>query len=365
MVLSYYLTRIPYEIVWRMLYLSKKTILVVFYCGDVLDYQLFQPVQKYLPPIPVVTDKKTVMTELRNIGVMARRLPVFPDAVIMTRHATHKFPSSRILKIGMRHGAYHFKRMTRADNYNQFDSFFMTSEEEVRKARDLGVTIASAIGFPKLDPAFDGTYNDIYQVQLKKKIGLSDTKPIILFTATWPKSGMSGVHIWYKHLATLTSQYQIMVTLHPWMDSTIRETVRNTPGVYYIDDKNAIPYIMLADICVGDTSSILAECCALQKPIVTFKVRKAQRTLEEIENLITRISWQVDTFDELKNCIEYGLQHKEEKQADRDWANSLMFDKLDGKAGYRAASAIYTLLPDLKRSIEYLKIYDEVRKNKI
>jgi len=52
-------------------------------------------------------------------------------------------------------------------------------------------------------------------------------------------------------------------------------TLRRMKGIHFVEDPDILPYLILADCLIGDTSSIIAEFCALDKPIVTFSVPAA------------------------------------------------------------------------------------------
>ena len=101
---------------------------------------------------------------------------------------------------------------------------------------------------------------------------------------------------------------------------------------------------MIADLLVGDYSSIIGEFCAFDKPIITFKVPDSDRTIPEIQQLLKNISIQVDNFEELKTAIIESLKNPDEKSEQRKEANKILFYKLDGQAGKRAADEIKRLL---------------------
>ncbi|PKN78246.1 MAG: hypothetical protein CVU48_08920 [Candidatus Cloacimonetes bacterium HGW-Cloacimonetes-1] len=348
MVFSQYLLSVPYSMVWFLLRLFSPKRPVVFYCAELIDYYTFAPVQKQLSSVSIVSNNPEVIRFLAARGIPCRRLPVFPKAVIMCRHATHKFPFSGIIKIGMRHGPYHFKRMTKAANYNQFDLFMFTSGKDLEMAVEIGVTVGKAIGFPRLDPALGGSISTAEIANLRKFLNLNPALPTLLFTATWSKSGMSAVDKWYDKLGSFIDQYNVLVTLHPWTETKYRDPICATQGVVYVTDADLTPYIMLSDLCIGDVSSLLAECSALGKPIVSFKTPRAARSLDEIEELMDMISVRIGGIDELSGTIDEVLLDPHKYFPQRDEANRIMFDDLDGKAGLRAAKEIIRLIPELK-----------------
>jgi len=349
MVFSYYLWKIPYSIIWEIKNFFKKTDDIVFYCADELDWIVFRNVYKHLNNVNVVSKNRKVQLDLKKLGIKSSLMPSFPKTVIMARHALHKFPYKKIRRIGMRHGPYHFKKMISKNKYNAFDIFFFTSSKELEIAEKLGITSGAIGGFPKLDDAFNDSIHNSYLEELRKEIGINPNKPVIVFTATWDKSGMSAIHKWVNKIDSLSDDYNILVTLHPFIrdNSEFKEC-------YFINDKNILPYLKLSDIIIGDTSSILAEACALNKLIITFKVDNAKRLSDEIKRLISEISIQINDFSELKSTISNLLLNPNSLRRSQEKWNAIMFDKLDGKASERIVEAIMKHLTnrsqDLKRN---------------
>ncbi|MCB5234774.1 MAG: CDP-glycerol glycerophosphotransferase family protein [Candidatus Cloacimonetes bacterium] len=337
MVFSYYLLKPFYSTMWRLLDIFKKREETVFYCHTMVDMENWLPVQKHLKPIEVVTDKKTVYKELKKQGIKVRKMPVFPKAVIMCRISAHKFPSSKVMKIGMKHGVHYFKRISSAKYYSYFRRYLFGSESDLEIARQAGVRCGVVGGFPKLDPYLN-------QAPAKREAG---DKPRILFTATYDKSGMSGIALWVDRLAELTEEFEVFVSVHPWTSPEYVQKLKNTAGITFIQG-SPLPYVHQSDVCIVDTSSITAECCALDKPIISWKLPPAGRSVPEILALIADISLQIETFEELLPAIKRSLANPEEYAHKRAEANQIFYDSLDGKAGERSAQLILELLPELK-----------------
>ncbi len=335
--LSYYILTIPYTLIWKALTIFRRQKSIHFYCDGYLDYVIFENVRPHLPEIKIVAKNKAVQKELLNYGIESTLWPTFPDVVIMTRHAFHKFPSKRIKKLAINHGAYHFKNFIKAKKYNAFDLFLFTSEYEVQEAKDFGINCAHSGGFPKLDSFWFADTDD--QVKdLKNKLKFNNGKANILFTATWDGSEMSAVHKWHDKLAELTNDYNIMVSLHPFTSTDYVSRIKKTKGVFFIEDPKNYLYLKLADIMIADTSSIIAEFCALDKPMITFSVKESKRLTPHITELIKEVSYQIDEFSDLQKTIEYALKNPQEKSLQRQKYNKIMFDELDGQHGKKAAS---------------------------
>ncbi len=290
MVFSEILIKIPYKI---MSFISNKLLKkneICFYADSPLDYVIFKNIHRHIPEIKIVSKNRKVQSELENIGVASKIYPVFPSVIIMARHSLHKFPDKSIIKIGMRHGAYHFKEFIRAERYNAFDLFLLTSEAEVNQANSIGIKSGVSGGFPKIDDLFSESSIEKSK-EFRKKTFISD-KPVLLFTATWENSGLSAIKKWYDKLNLLTERYNIMVTLHPWVADNKQNIIKNTENVFFINEKDLTKYLLAADIMIGDTSSVIAEFNALDKPVITFRIEKKGRLPQEI----------IDMF--FLNCFE-------------------------------------------------------------
>lgn len=323
---------------------------IYFFCPYVLDWYIFEPVQKYLKKIPIVTNNPDVTEFFERKGTKVTKLPVFPKAVVMCRYAAYKFPDNNVIKIGLNHHAYHFKRLTNAKNYNMFNVYFMNSKSNVNEAIKQGVETAIPGGFPKLDKAFYNSISNYDLCQLRERLGFNNDKKVVLFTSTWVKSGMSALNKWKNKLQDLAETYNILVTIHPWNSKNDKKEISETPGVYLIPDEYTLPYIMISDFCVGDTSTILCECCALDKPLITFKTPCSKRSLTSTNEILDKISIRINDFSEIVPAIQKYISEPDFKKKERAEANLYMFDNLDGKAGKRVAEEIIKLLPELSLS---------------
>jgi hypothetical protein len=351
MVLSYYWTRPLYCLAWHSVKLLRKEIKCVLYCEDAFDAILFDNVQKHLDHVPLLAKNRRVQNKLKAMGYRSRRSPSFPDVVIMFRNMAWKFPCKKIVKIGFEHGAYNFKKFSAPSYYNLFTVFFMTSSADVARAGKLGITTAKAIGFPKIDGIFDGSVSSQDFARLSLKLGLDPKKKTLLFSSTWDASGMSAIHLWYKYLEMLKESYNILATTHCWTSDKYRRALQNDKNVVFITDFEISRYIMIADVCIGDTNSLLAEFCLLGKPIITFRVPPTNRTMPDVIELIEKISYRISTFEELVPAVEKVLGKDLSLAAEQRKAVKLFFDEPDGKAGMRAAQEICKLVPELRSGL--------------
>jgi len=338
--ISQYLIYIPYRTVWSFLHLFRRKKQIHFYCGGHVDYVVMQSIKKHFPEAQIVSKNKKTKNELEIYGIKSISYPTFPDILVMPRHTARKYPEPRIKKVGMRHGAYNFKGNVDKSRFHLFDIYFVSSSTEHKQAEKDGIKNTYPIGYPKLDAAFDGTFNKELLASYRQNLDLDANKAVIIFTSTWNKSGMSAIDYWVNRVSELTSNYNILVTVHQWTEKKYREILRETPDIHFIADKNILPYLMISDIMIGDISSIIGDFCALNKPIITFKVPYKKKIREQIRKMINEISFRIESFDELKETIQYALKNPDHHEKNRLKYNKIMFDNLDGKAGERAAEKI-------------------------
>ncbi len=352
MVYTYYLSYLPYNLAWRLHKLLHPHKLHLVHIEDSFDYFLFAKVSKHLKPMDAVVSSNDLIPKLLQMPNPPHKIYqypwCFPDSVIMFRNAAWKYPVKRIVKIGLEHGAYNFKRFPKAYYYNLFDLYLMTSFADVKRLKALGAKPVKAIGYPKSDPLFDGSYSPELLDKLKDELKLDPAKPTVLFSSTWDGSGMSAIHKWFNQLHIIKSSYNILVTLHPRMSQHYKSYLQKQPGIHFIEAMDIYPYLLLADVCIGDTNSLIAEFCIVNRPIITFSIKATKRTLDDVIELIKGISNRIDYFSELPAAISQALETAEQTSDNRKQVISTLIDPLDGKAGWRAAQEIIKLIPELK-----------------
>lgn len=332
--------RLPYRFFWRISKSRKKLIPCIVYCADPLDYTILEPVVRHLDTVCIyVAKNRHTEAFLRKKGIVPRRMPVFPEMVLMARHSTWKFPVPAIRKYGFRHGPYHFKTFTSVRNYRPFTLYFLTSQAEATEARKMGLTNVAAAGYPRLDPAFDGSWTEEKLQDFRKENLNNNKKPVLLFSATWDKSGMSAVGRWYRRLKELTADYEVCVTLHPWMSRDVFLTVKNTPDVFLAGTDDLLPLIMLADCTISDTSSIIGEFIALDKRIITFRTGRAERKPDTLDAMLDKTGYRVESFDDLKQTLKGYLTSEDPYIPSRRALREQLFCNL-GTAGKWAAGRI-------------------------
>ncbi len=129
-------------------------------------------------------------------------------------------------------------------------------------------------GWPKLDVYGKELHKyDSVKLTLLKK---SKTKKIILYAPTFSPSLTSAPHllIQIEELAK-SKEYLIVIKFHDLMAEDLIDSYKKLSmsfeNVLFIEERNIIKYLLIADLMISDTSSVVYEFLLLDKPVITFK----------------------------------------------------------------------------------------------
>ncbi|MEE4176987.1 MAG: CDP-glycerol glycerophosphotransferase family protein [Bacteroides sp.] len=340
MVVTGILLKFPYWLGWQLRRLMRGPGKVAFYLDSEHDHAVIEHILPHLNfPFDLVARNLKVASALRKRGIAVKTWPVFPPAVIMARHALHRFPIKAVRKAGLKHGPHFFKKMIRAEKFNAFDLFIFISENEVGTAKKNGVRVGVAGGYPRLD-AFSHPKTIALSEKILKQPGFDSSKKTLLFTATWDQSGMSAVDRWIDELQGLKERFNLLVSLHPMMSEEQLRKAKAVPGIFLASPEDLPACMLAADFLIGDTSSVLAEFCALDKPIITFRVDTGRRLSSEIRQMISEISLQIDKLEELDQAILRYQENPQLKQSERQRWNKIFFDNPSGSHGKKVAAIL-------------------------
>jgi hypothetical protein len=166
-------------------------------------------------------------------------------------------------------------------------------------------------GWPKLD---------IYGKQLHKydldKVGLLEkhkAKKIVLYAPTFSPSLTSAPFLIeeFKQLAK-NRDFLILVKFHDLMAVELikayKELAKKFTNIIFEEERNIIKFLLMADIMVSDTSSVVYEFLLLNKPVITFKSSSKEIQWDnsiDYKNLANKIkiNLEEDNFKEQRNHV--------------------------------------------------------------
>ena len=129
-------------------------------------------------------------------------------------------------------------------------------------------------GWPKLDVYGNELHKyDSDKLTLLKKF---KAKKIILYAPTFSPSLTSAPYLLtqIEELAK-SKEYLIVIKFHDLMAENLIDSYKklsmSLENVLFIEERNIIKYLLIADLMISDTSSVVYEFLLLDKPVITFK----------------------------------------------------------------------------------------------
>lgn len=129
-------------------------------------------------------------------------------------------------------------------------------------------------GWPKLDVYAKELHKyDPDKLSLLKKYS---AKKIILYAPTFSPSLTSAPYV-LSQIEELASEkkYLIAIKFHDLMADDLIDSYKKLSmsfeNVLFIEERNIIKYLLIADLMISDTSSVVYEFLLLDKPVITFK----------------------------------------------------------------------------------------------
>lgn len=181
-------------------------------------------------------------------------------------------------------------------------------------------------GWPKLDIY----HTAVHEYQKEKETLLKDyqTDKIILYAPTFSPSLTSAPYLLeqIRELAISTG-YLLLLKFHDLMDqkwvAAYKKLSEEVPNILFKEDKNITKSLLLADLMISDTSSVIYEFLLLDKPVITFK------------NISENIQWlDIKSYEGLVGKVKATLEH-DTYAPERKKLNEQYHPYKDGKSAAR------------------------------
>jgi CDP-glycerol glycerophosphotransferase (TagB/SpsB family) len=186
-------------------------------------------------------------------------------------------------------------------------------------------------GWPKLDVF--GENKDEYKNQKEDLLKKYKAKKIVLYAPTFSPSLTSAPYLEHE-IKSLASEgdYLIICKFHDLMSPDLINTYKNiaeeSNNIIYETERNITKFLLISDILISDTSSVVYEFLLLNKPVLTFK------------NDNVKIFWDdAKEYTKLKERVESNLV-KDQFKDKRQYIMDNYHPYSDGKSAKRMVEAV-------------------------
>jgi len=182
----------------------------------------------------------------------------------------------RGLKVQIFHGLAgekkgHFRIRHYFDLYLTQGPYFTNKFNEFKKKYKNFEVVET--GWSKLD--IYAKDNALYDDEKKKLLAMHKAKKLLLYAPTFSPKLTSAPYL-IEPLKKLieNSDYLLLIKFHPLMDTQwvekYKEFAKAHPNIIIQEEKNIIEFLIMADVLISDTSSVIYEFLLLDKPVVSF-----------------------------------------------------------------------------------------------
>ncbi|MFI1743496.1 CDP-glycerol glycerophosphotransferase family protein [Thalassobellus sediminis] len=205
-------------------------------------------------------------------------------------------------------------------------------------------------GWPKLDVyGQDKSLYNSYKTELLDKY---KAKKVILYAPTFsPK--LTSAPFLINQIKSLAKNldYIILLKFHPLMDqewiNRYKELANEVPNIIFQNEKNIIKFLLISDILISDTSSVIYEFILLDKPVITFN------------SISENIKWEdSNNYNKLIELVDTNLT-KDPFAKSRDIIVKQFHPYNDGKSAERMVEAVKSYISTngipAKRELSFLR----------
>ena len=160
-------------------------------------------------------------------------------------------------------------------------------------------------GWSKLDVFTKNS--DLYKKEKSILLEENKAESILLYAPTFSPSLTSAPSA-IQNIEKLAEDKHklILLKFHDLMDSTTvnryKELANTTSNIVFISDRNILKHLLIADLMISDTSSVVYEFLLLNKPVITINANSPQAAWEntiDSDNLVELVNknLQLDPYE--------------------------------------------------------------------
>ena len=216
----------------------------------------------------------------------------------------------RGLKVQVFHGLAgekkgHFRIRHYFDLYLTPGPFFTIKFKQLSdKHKDFEVV---ETGWSKLDVYREGS--ELYSTDKVQLLEEHQAVNIVLYAPTFSPS-LTSAHKLADQIEALAEDKKkiVLIKFHDLMSKEIVKTYKKLAAkisnIVVIEDQNIVKYLLIADLMISDTSSVVYEFILLNKPVITLNARSPQGAWQNILNesdLLESVNFNLKSDPKAKN----------------------------------------------------------------
>lgn len=280
---------------------------------------------------------------INEIAAFAPHVTVCADA------CTHLMDCGKLIFVGhgmiSKGGFYTDSPLVRRENRADVICVPGTAHRDILKQNIFSPIVVT--GFLKSDTFFSPRAEEIsYQFRLRYNI--PNGKRVVLFAPTF-NGELSAIPCVGDRIGEVADNDTILlIKLHTMTDPAwiqrYRKLASDNPSVRFIDDIDAAPGLLVADILISDVSSVALEFMLLDKPVIVFnnpRIREYPHyNPDDIEYKVRDACIQVETMEDLKSALNRSRISPAEFSAKRrKYADMYSYGR-DGHCSIRVARTV-------------------------
>jgi CDP-glycerol glycerophosphotransferase (TagB/SpsB family) len=206
-------------------------------------------------------------------------------------------------------------------------------------------------GWPKLD--IYGKNKSEYDGYKTTLLKTHKAKKVILYAPTFSPKLTSAPYLinQIKKLANNHPEYIIILKFHPLMAEEwlvkYQLLANEISNIIFQEEKNIIKFLLIADLLISDTSSVIYEFILLDKPVITFN------------NISKEILWEnSNNYEDLEILVNKNLG-EDAYRSYRTYISKQYHPYSDGKSALRMVDAIKNYIKENgvpeKRKLPFLR----------
>lgn len=276
--------------------------------------------------------------------------------MLINTHMNGFYPAFNALRIQMHHGPGFGILGNKTGPIEQCDVFCGLSEAEYDwfERYQPGLfnerRVFLPVGFPKSDALCRSLLD---RRTLLDRFGLDD-RPTLLITSHWQQQSilrtLSDGPL--RQLARAFPNYNVIQTGHPWLwqpnhnvpldwqiafTSAMREIAASHPRVRFVPTSDVETLLAIADLMIGDYSSVMTTYSLLDRPIVYFHKPGFKFTFAGLKTIFMNASHSFSHPDELVRACNAALSDPEAKAPGRALMRQTFYANVGRSADHMAA----------------------------